>query len=307
MSPNDNSPEPDPSVALPENVREAALQYLRSMSAAGVAHLPFSNEIEFEFSTAATECEHSPGKVDGNQSVAEMSKTADEVSGSQGSSDPVESASARPPAPSAQRNLISTSSAYGASLDEQARTEKLNVLSSEVAGCQRCPELCANRTNTVFGVGNVAPRIVFFGEGPGADEDRQGEPFVGAAGQLLTKIIGAMKLTREEVYIMNTVKCRPPGNRNPSDSELANCQEFYEQQFDILQPEFIVCLGSVAARKLLETKQSVGRMRGKFFDYRSSRVLVTYHPAYLLRTPQAKRQVWDDMKFLMKAAGIEAS
>ena len=194
---------------------------------------------------------------------------------------------------------------YGTPLAAPERISQLTVLQNEVAGCEACPELVANRSQTVFGVGNATPRLCFLGEGPGADEDRQGEPFVGAAGQLLNKILGACKMKREDVYILNTVKCRPPGNRNPSETELANCWGYAQRQLEILQPEFICCLGSVAARTILETKMSVGKMRGQFFSYRGSRVLVTYHPAYLLRNPDAKRKVWDDMKMLLSEMGLE--
>ena len=194
---------------------------------------------------------------------------------------------------------------YGTSLDAPERQSQLTVLQNEVAGCEACPELVANRSQTVFGIGTATPRLCFLGEGPGADEDRSGEPFVGAAGQLLNKIIGACKMKREDVYILNTVKCRPPGNRNPSEIELSNCWGFAQRQLEILQPEFICCLGSVAARTILQTKMSVGKMRGQFFSYRGSRVVVTYHPAYLLRNPDAKRKVWDDMKMLLKEMGLE--
>lgn len=185
------------------------------------------------------------------------------------------------------------------------RTEALNVVERKVARCRKCTDLVENRTQTVFGVGNVQPRLVFFGEGPGADEDRQGEPFVGRAGQLLTKIIEACTLKREDVYIMNVVKCRPPGNRNPESDEIANCRPFFEQQLEILQPEFICCLGAVAATTLLDTKLSIGKLRGKFHDYRGIKVLATYHPAYLLRNPNAKKYVWDDMKILMAEMDIQ--
>ena len=150
-------------------------------------------------------------------------------------------------------------------------------------------------------------RLVFVGEAPGANEDRIGEPFVGEAGKLLDKILTACKLSRDDVFILNTVKCRPPANRNPSQEELANCWGYTERQLELLQPEFICCLGSVAAKTVLKTTQSLGRLRKQFHSYRGSRVLVTYHPAYLLRTPSAKKHVWDDMKMLMKEMGIELS
>jgi DNA polymerase len=164
--------------------------------------------------------------------------------------------------------------------------------------------LAESRTQTVFGVGNPEARLAFLGEAPGADEDRQGEPFVGRAGQLLTKIIEACTLRREDVYILNVLKCRPPGNRNPLPDEVSACRGFYERQLEIIRPEFICCLGSVAATTLLDTNQSIGRLRGKWHDWRGTPVLATYHPAYLLRNPAAKKNVWDDMKMLMREMGI---
>jgi DNA polymerase len=147
--------------------------------------------------------------------------------------------------------------------------------------------------------------LVFLGEAPGADEDRLGEPFVGRAGKLLDKIIEACTLSRQDVYILNILKCRPPGNRNPTEEESANCDEFLQSQLNIIQPEFICCLGSVAAKNLLDTQQSIGQLRGRFHDWRGIKVLATYHPAYLLRNPAAKADVWQDMQFLMKAMEIE--
>ena len=197
-----------------------------------------------------------------------------------------------------RQSLIDLTQNYGPALGKSDRIGQLQILRDEVAECTKC-DLSKTRTQTVFGVGNPMARLAFLGEGPGADEDRQGEPFVGAAGQLLDKIIAAMKLSRSDVYILNTVKCRPPGNRNPAESELDQCWSFAVRQLEILQPEVICCLGSVAARTLLQSSQSIGRMRGRFYQYRSSRVAVTYHPAYLLRTPTAKKLVWEDMKMIL--------
>jgi DNA polymerase len=186
-------------------------------------------------------------------------------------------------------------------------TEKRRLLQAldeqQVRGCTRCAALARCRTQTVFGVGNVDCELCFVGEAPGADEDASGEPFVGAAGQLLNKIIEACKMTRGEVYICNVLKCRPPGNRTPLPDEVANCRPFLEEQLRLLRPKFICCLGAVAAQALLETTQSIGRLRGKFHRYGESQVLCTYHPAYLLRNPAAKRDVWEDMKVLMQAMG----
>jgi len=183
------------------------------------------------------------------------------------------------------------------------RLSRIELLKENVQTCQMCPELVCSRKQTVFGIGNIKPRVVFFGEAPGADEDRLGEPFVGAAGQLLNKILIASKMKREEVYILNSLKCRPPSNRTPTDSEIENCRPFFESQLELLRPEFIVCLGAIAVRSILKTTEPVGRLRGRFHRFRGAQVLVTYHPAYLLRNEDAKRLTWTDMQLLMKAMG----
>lgn len=184
---------------------------------------------------------------------------------------------------------------------------RLADCAAQVAACTRCAELAGTRKKTVFGEGSLEPRIVFFGEAPGAEEDREGRPFVGKAGQLLTKMIEACTLRREEVYILNTIKCRPPGNRNPTPEEVANCRPFFEQQLRLLQPQYIVCLGAVSTSALLRTTLSIGQLRGVFHHYQGTKVLVTYHPAYLLRNPDAKRLAWQDLQFLMRDMGIEPS
>jgi uracil-DNA glycosylase family 4 len=181
----------------------------------------------------------------------------------------------------------------------------LEVIQQQVTGCTRCDELACNRTQTVFGVGDPHARLCFLGEAPGADEDRLGEPFVGRAGQLLTKIIEACRMKREDVYILNMIKCRPPGNRNPLPDELTNCRGYLERQFDVIRPEFICCLGAVAAQNLLGTTVSIGKLRGKFHSYRGMKVVCTYHPAFLLRSPSFKKETWEDMKLLMREMGVE--
>jgi len=193
----------------------------------------------------------------------------------------------------------------GISTETDQRAAALAELSQRVAACTRCSELARTRTQTVFGAGSPYARLVFLGEAPGADEDRQGEPFVGRAGALLTRIIQACTLTRSDVYILNILKCRPPGNRNPLPVEAAACREHLDHQLAVIQPEFICCLGSIAAQNLLDTDTSIGRLRGRFHDYNGIKVLCTYHPAYLLRNPAAKRKVWDDMQLLMGEMGIE--
>ncbi|MCA9241904.1 MAG: uracil-DNA glycosylase, partial [Planctomycetales bacterium] len=142
-------------------------------------------------------------------------------------------------------------------------------------------------------------------EAPGADEDRQGEPFVGRAGQLLDRIIEACTMRREEVYILNVLKCRPPGNRNPAPAEAANCSGFLNRQLELIDPEFICCLGAVAAQNLLQTTSAIGRLRGRVHDYRGIKVVCTYHPAYLLRNPSAKKDTWEDMRLLMREMGVD--
>jgi uracil-DNA glycosylase len=180
------------------------------------------------------------------------------------------------------------------------RCAALAVVARDVAACTRCAELARTRTQTVFGVGNPYARLVFCGEAPGADEDRLGEPFVGRAGQLLTDIIvKGMKMRRQDVYILNILRCRPPGNRPPLPIEAANCREHLDRQLAILQPEFICCLGAVAAQNLLGVEEAIGRLRGQVRDFHGVKVVCTYHPAYLLRNPQAKRAVWDDIQMLM--------
>jgi uracil-DNA glycosylase family 4 len=165
--------------------------------------------------------------------------------------------------------------------------------------CRRC-KLHESRTHIVFGKGNPQARLVFVGEGPGRDEDLQGEPFVGLAGQLLTKIIQAMRLTREEVYITNIVKCRPPENRNPQPDEIAACRPFLQEQLRIIKPRIICALGTFAAQTLLQTDQKISALRGRFHDYRGMALMPTYHPAFLLRNPSFKRDVWEDMKKIMR-------
>jgi uracil-DNA glycosylase len=181
----------------------------------------------------------------------------------------------------------------------------LEILQREVAACTKCSELASTRTQTVFGVGKTKARLCFMGEAPGADEDRLGEPFVGRGGQLLNKIIEACRLKREDVYILNMLKCRPPGNRNPLPHELLNCRPFLERQLELIQPEFICCLGAVAAQNLLKTTTPISKLRGKLHAYRGAKVVCTFHPAYLLRNPAAKKDAWEDMKFLFREMGVE--
>jgi uracil-DNA glycosylase family 4 len=208
----------------------------------------------------------------------------------------------RPAAPAAERGAEATAAKPRG--DDKDRSRALEVLRDQVSACTRCAVLAAERTQTVFGVGPADARLCFFGEAPGADEDASGIPFVGRAGQLLTKIIEACALSRDQVYILNVLKCRPPNNRPPQPDEVANCRGYFEEQFRLIQPEFICCLGTSAAQALLQTTEPIGKLRGRWFTHGTAQVLCTYHPSYLLRNPAAKRDVWEDMKILMGRMGV---
>jgi DNA polymerase len=188
------------------------------------------------------------------------------------------------------------------------RRQALVVLAEQVAGCTRCQELADTRTQTVFGVGPVDPDVCFIGEAPGADEDARGEPFVGRAGQLLNKIIAACGFQRAEVYICNTLKCRPPNNRTPTPDERDNCREYFDRQLALVRPKYIVCLGATAAKNVLNTTLGIGRMRGKVHHYREIPVICTYHPSALLREESSggsamRKDTWEDMKMLLREMG----
>jgi len=172
----------------------------------------------------------------------------------------------------------------------------LAALQAQIGDCTRCKLHTLGRTHVVFGSGNPNADLMFVGEAPGADEDEQGVPFIGRAGQLLTKIIEAIGLQREDVYIANVIKCRPPANRNPEPDEVATCEPFLAQQIDIVKPRVIVALGTFAAHLLLRTDAPISRIRGVLHEYRGASLIPTFHPAYLLRSPDRKRDVWEDMK-----------
>ncbi len=198
----------------------------------------------------------------------------------------------------------------------QAEAALAKLDSDFVKRCSKC-RLCEHRTQTVFGVGKARPDLVFVGEGPGADEDAQGLPFVGAAGQLLTRMIAAMTLTREQVYICNVVKCRPPGNRTPLEDEMATCAPLLFRQLAILRPEVIVALGRPASQTLLATNTPISKLRGRWHDFPppalrhfplpAAKLMPTYHPAYLLRTPSAKGEAWEDLQAVMKVLGLKVA
>lgn len=276
-------------------MEKSFLQYLRSLHQSGLQVLPRGDaQIAERLRQAieATRLEETTAMADSNDQQPAATSSGEDVVA-------VEIPAIDPQLP----NVLAPSPAPRDSLTLEQKTGRLRILEEQVQQCELCPELVANRRQTVFGTGSPEARLCFLGEAPGADEDAQGEPFVGAAGQLLNRIIAACKMTREEVYILNTVKCRPPNNRNPSGEECQNCRPFLDEQLAILQPEFICCLGSVAAQQLLNTQVSVGRLRGKLHRHGDASVVVTYHPAFLLRNPDAKREVWADMKFLMREMG----
>lgn len=182
--------------------------------------------------------------------------------------------------------------------------DSLPVIQAELADCTRC-KLHRGRSTIVFGDGNPKAELIFVGEGPGRDEDIQGLPFVGRAGKLLTQMIEAMGLQRKDVYICNVVKCRPPENRTPEKDEVATCSPFLMRQIEVINPKVIVCLGSVAAQTLLETNRGITHYRGEWLDFRGRRLLATYHPAYLLRNPSAKGEVWKDLQKVMAELGLK--
>jgi uracil-DNA glycosylase family 4 len=176
-----------------------------------------------------------------------------------------------------------------------AAAEDLGTIRADLGECRRC-KLCQTRTNIVFGMGDANAELMFVGEAPGADEDEQGLPFVGRAGQLLTKIIQAIDMRREQVYICNILKCRPPQNRNPESDEIAACQPFLFRQIAAVRPRVICALGTFGAQTLLRTKEPISRLRGKFIDFHGTKLMATFHPAYLLRNPNEKRKVWEDVQ-----------
>jgi DNA polymerase len=189
-----------------------------------------------------------------------------------------------------------------------ADTDTLALIKADIGpDCSRCKLHTLGRKQVVFGVGNPNADLMFVGEAPGADEDIQGEPFVGRAGQLLTKIIEAINLRREDVYIANVIKCRPPQNRNPEPDEVDQCEPFLFRQIDVIKPKVIVALGKFAAQSLLKTTEPITRIRGREYRYRDAILMPTYHPAYLLRNPSSKREVWEDMKRVRDLLGGAAS
>lgn len=212
----------------------------------------------------------------------------------------LEAVTAPEPMPAKQQTVSQPSEPLPTIQDKPAALKAIRV---DIGDCTRC-RLHKGRTNLVFGVGNPNAELMFVGEGPGADEDAQGEPFVGRAGQLLNNMISAMGLKREDVYIANVVKCRPPGNRTPEKDECDTCSPFLLRQIEVIKPKVIVALGAVAAKNLLAVNDSMANLRGRWYDFRGSRLAVTYHPAYLLRDPRQKKEAWKDLQMVMKYLGL---
>ena len=185
------------------------------------------------------------------------------------------------------------------------RAAALKAIRIDLGDCTRCPLAYAGRRNIVFGDGDAKARLMFVGEGPGADEDEQGLPFVGKSGQLLTNMIQAMGLQRDEVYIANIVKCRPPANRAPEPEEANTCTRFLVRQMDVVQPDYVVALGATAATYLLGVRQSLASLRGRWHDVRGAKAIVTYHPAFLLRDPRQKGEAWKDLQMVMSEMGLK--
>lgn len=185
----------------------------------------------------------------------------------------------------------------------RSEAEALSAIRDDIGECTRCKLHALGRRQIVFGTGSLTAEIMFVGEAPGADEDEQGVPFVGRAGQLLTKMIGAMGLRRDDVYIANVLKCRPPGNRNPEPDEIQTCEPFLFRQIASIQPKVVIALGAFAARTLLRTEEPISKLRGRVFDYRGAKLIPTFHPSYLLRSPGNKREAWDDLKTALVLLG----
>ncbi len=295
-----------------EQARRALQQRLQSLASAGIQQLPRSVatastiQLPPAESTAAAE----------STAPAEPTSAAPEQAPDVEAPRPAKPATAKPVETPAAPLFKPPAQAETQSLTLPQRVEQLHLLREQVAACTACDALAKSRTQTVFGTGSPDARLCFLGEAPGADEDRTGEPFVGAAGKMLTDIIEkGMKLSRSDVYILNILKCRPPGNRTPQVAEARNCRGFLHRQLELIRPDFICCLGRSAATHLLGLDIAVGKMRGNFYscDYPggNAQAMVTYHPSYLIRQrdpariKSEKRKVWDDIQMLMQAMGMK--
>ena len=277
-------------------IRET-LQRLESLGRAGATNLP---RVAFEeVATVAAEEPVSARAVE--PPTPERVKPNEPIAPAKPSPPPAPSPSPVLPA----RSLFDDSGLGGPIIAPEDRPALLASLAAQVAECRKCPLLAASRTQTVFADGSPTARLMFIGEAPGADEDRTGVPFVGRAGQLLTDMITkGMGLAREDVYIANILKCRPPQNRDPTPEESSNCFPYLERQIEIVRPEFICLLGRIATSTLLNTALSMSRLRGRWHRVHGVPTVATYHPAYLLRNPAAKKDAWEDLQMLMRAMGL---
>jgi uracil-DNA glycosylase len=283
----------------PINLRRQLEGHLQSLQAAGIEWAPRGRPLELPQSARRA----TPAVAPHATRAAAIQPAA--IQPAAAATSPSAACATAPAAPASVPAAVASAALVPDDL--AARRQALTVLAEEIKGCMQCPELASTRTQTVFADGQLGAELCFVGEAPGADEDAKGLPFVGAAGQLLNKIIVACGLKREEVYICNILKCRPPGNRTPLPNEAANCRGFLDRQLELVRPKYIVALGGCAAQNLLQTTVPLGQLRGKFHQYRGIPVLCTYHPAYLLphRAPEKKREVWEDMKTLLKEMGRE--
>jgi uracil-DNA glycosylase family 4 len=256
---------------------------------------PFYRDRRAASSTATLGC--APSEPHSSPLTANSSATAPVLSSATKSSSKLNPTPNRLPLPSSPGPSLFAAS-------EKLSTDTLPIIREDLGDCTRC-KLHKTRNKIVFGDGSAKAQLVFVGEGPGADEDAQGLPFVGRAGKLLTQMIEAMGLQRRDVYICNVVKCRPPGNRQPEKDEVDACSPFLFRQLDALRPKAIVCLGATAAQTLLQTNRGISHFRGEWLDFRGFKMIATYHPAYLLRNPAAKGDVWKDLQKVMAELGIE--
>ncbi|MGQ9562022.1 MAG: uracil-DNA glycosylase [Thermogutta sp.] len=281
----------------PDRLRRGLRQYCEDMQRAGIEHILWPSSVAADLPSDVL-----PPPAEVTMPGATISSKSSEKSVTKGKERPTQRSTD-------MITLLPVSGEETAPLGEvrplpQSREEALAELAQQVARCTSCPELVNNRTQTVFGVGNPHSELVFIGEAPGVDEDRQGIPFVGRAGQLLTAMItNGMGMRRDEVYICNILRCRPPNNRTPTRDEADRCRPWLDATLAVIQPKFICCLGSVAAQNLLRTDVPIGRLRGKTWEYQQAKVVCTYHPAFLLRNPAMKREAWEDLKLLLEIMG----
>ncbi|NNJ24376.1 uracil-DNA glycosylase [Alienimonas chondri] len=298
-----------------DTLRQAVIRRLDADRRAGLTHFPKGEAFALSAAPAddAQEIGASPDGAppSGDGEAGSVVQRPDRAAGrfAEGMKQDLAAAASSQPVAASGAALFETGAAGAGNAERSTmpaaeRASALSVIEQTVSGCPRCAELAATRNHTVFGTGDPSAAILFLGEAPGADEDATGEPFVGRAGKLLDDIIKACRLKREEVYICNVLKCRPPGNRNPSPAEAANCREYLDAQIRLVDPDYIVCWGSVPSKELLNTKQGIGKLRKQFFPYGRAKVACTYHPSYLLRNPAAKKEVWADMKWLFADMGV---